>query len=95
MADRRKKIKKSILAFSLGALVGTIVTYVLKERELERIRELFDDDDFEDDEYEDDFFDEDLDQEEVDEAEETIPTVDFEKILTEGQNSALTEDDIR
>ena len=55
-------MKKTILVFSLGALVGTIVTYVLKEREIEKIRELFFYDDLEeDDEDEDGFFDEDLD----------------------------------
>ena len=54
--------KKIFLAFGLGALVGAGIMYLCKEKQLEEIRELFDDEeepgDYEEDE---EFFDEDLD----------------------------------
>ena len=65
-------MKNKILAFGLGAVAGAVAMYLLKEKELEEIRELFEEeDDFEEDDF-DDFFEEDLDEEESGEVEEGV-----------------------
>lgn len=51
--------KKIFLAFGLGALVGAGIMYLRKEKQLEEIRKLFDEEEFEEDE---EIFDEDLDE---------------------------------
>lgn len=55
--------KKIFLAFGLGAVLGAGIMYLRKEKQLEELREIFDDEEeLGDYEENDDFFDEELDE---------------------------------
>ena len=94
--------KKIFLAFGLGTVVGAVVTYLIKEKELEEMREIFDDEDYEDYEYEEDFheelskeFEEDYPEKTTNEMETAQADIQPESTVTDAEKdkeSSITEE---
>lgn len=79
--------KKIFLAFGLGTLLGAATMYLHKEKQLEEMRKLLDDEeDYEEDE---DFFEEDLDE---DSDVEYVNNKTFDDIEAEKANESEKEE---